>query len=242
MKKLIAVIIIVILAFSGFLAYRDYMNPEISPEAEAESFDYESYFNSLEVVDYDKITNLYKPDDVIGTIGGEDITWKQYSYYFKYFTSGAESTIAYAPMYYGGELSWDDLYDEELTFAEAPTALTEEQLAVHAAINQMAKKNHVEMDQKLYDDYLNKNIQSAGAANADEFFATIAKNGVDKEDYEFVVGDTVLGQSICEALYGSVDSEENVNKMNEELGKIAKELKFIFADGFKAPYVKDFFE
>ena len=242
MKKLIAVIIIILLAFTGFLAYRDYMNPEISPEAEAESFDYEAYFNSLEVVDYDRITNLYKPDDVIGTIGGEEITWKQYSYYYKYFTSGVESTIAYAPMYYGGELSWDDLYDEEITFAEAPAALTEEQLAVHAAIIRMAEENRVEMDQKLYDDYLNKNIQSAGAANAEEFFASIAKNGVDKADYEFVVGDTVLAQSICEALYGSLDSEENINKMNEELGKAAKDLKLKFADGFKAPYVKDFFE
>lgn len=263
MKKIIIALIVITALFAGFGTYRYFSSDPLSydgyyddfyyeengsyPGEEPanmdeylDSFDYDSYFSNLKYIDYDALSALHDPDDVVCTVNGEDIAWKNYYYSLRYYASGLEQTIDYAPLYYGIELSWDDDYQDGVTYAMAPATLCETRFLSHAAVLKMAEENGIELTEEDLDDALAEDIKAAGVEDEDAFFAYLAEQNIDRDTYDFVTAENVLANRIHEELYAGKEDDETIQKFNDELKALTEGFKVDYAEGFKLPDMKDF--
>lgn len=100
MKKLIAVILIICIAFVGFLTWRSY-----TPAATGTSGDSAEQYRTI---DYEALYATHDPDEVVMRVGSDEVTWSEYFYYLSANVGYINNLFAY----YGGEADWDMVADE----------------------------------------------------------------------------------------------------------------------------------
>lgn len=101
MKKLIAVILIICIAFAGFLTWRSYTPAAIDTAEDGTATEYRT-------IDYDALYATHDPDEVVMRVGGDEVTWSEYFYYLSANIGYINNLFAY----YGGEADWDMVADE----------------------------------------------------------------------------------------------------------------------------------
>lgn len=186
MKKLVAVLLLLCLAFAalaGVLSYEAEDAPAVAdpyasgdeegenPAAEAP----EDGSQRAKVLDYDAIYALHQPDEVIMTIDGRDVTWDRYFYIFYSQATQTESYFDAMNAYYGMEVGWFDMADEDtgLSYAQLLIDTVEDTLCQLYTIEGLALENGVELTEEnkaALEDQLQQDIKDTcgeGAAEAD---------------------------------------------------------------------------
>lgn len=72
----------------------------------------------MHLLDYDKLYASHKPDEVVMTVGGEDITWDEYFTFMYNSASEVEGYMQAIAQNYGEEVKWSDMVDEESSFED----------------------------------------------------------------------------------------------------------------------------
>ena len=145
MKKIISLTALICLLFTGLISY--YQVLEIRDRNEQAQMQEEPA--TVQPVDVPRVdmAALYasrSPEEVVGMVNGREVPWSDYFYFYSGFVSEMENLFLYFGAY-GYALSWDDEYEEGLTFAEVPEENTAQAIRQYETIEVFAREKGIEL-------------------------------------------------------------------------------------------------
>ena len=178
----------------------------------------------IPAVDYDRLYALHEPDEVVVTVGGEDITWDEY-FCWLYMNAGqVESFFQQVASYYGTELKWTDNYSDEQTYADFVISAAEQNISQFIAIEKAAADMGFVKD-AAFEAALRE--QRAGDiatvcgedATEEEFFAKLAENRMTRASYERISSANAVYAQAFMSVFGEqfekVETEDIIDFLNE---------------------------
>lgn len=203
MKKLLAVILIVCLAFAavagvagGVQGSPSASEPEAggtqeSPDtelkvvevpeaAEAPETEEPAGDSELPTLDYAALYALHAPEEPVFTMGSTQVDWARYFYMLYTQAQSVANYFESMSSYYGMEQSWEDEYAEGVSFADMVLKATEDTLTSLCAVEGYAAENGIELPettQALLDEQIRADMTSACGEDAtEEDFAAYLKD------------------------------------------------------------------
>lgn len=194
MKKLIAAILIVCVAFAGFLTWKNY----IPPVAETPTLE-------VRTVDYEALYATHDPDEIVMNVGGDEITWREFFYYLSANVGYINNMFAY----YGGEADWDMVADETTgeTIGENVWTLARQSVGQLHACTLFAKSHGAELteeqeaalDAELQDVIVRTCGEGATEADFDEYLKSMYAS---RELYDMMSRWNYLDGRCFDIMYG----------------------------------------
>ena len=178
----------------------------------------------IPAVDYDRLYALHEPDEVVVTVGGEDVTWDEYFCWLSMNAGQVESFFQQAAAYYGTELKWTDSYSDEQTYADFVISATEQNISQFIAIEKAAADMGFVKDAEFEAEL---NEQRAGdiatvcgeGASEEEFFAKLAENRMTRAGYERISSANAVYSQAFMSVFGEqfekVETEDIIDFLNE---------------------------
>lgn len=211
MKKFLAVLLIICIAFAGFITWKNY-TPAEKPAEPAEAPLPEESVQST--IDYDALYAAYEPDRVVMTVGGEPVTWDEYYYYLSANVSYLEGMF----MYYGTPVDWSIVADEQSgeTVGDSMWTMAKDGVAQLRACTRFAQENGAVLtaeQEALIAENLKSVIERAcGEGASEEDFNEYLKSvHATRELYDMMSRWDYLNEACFVELYG-----ENAEKISDE--------------------------
>ncbi len=228
MKRFIALLIVLCLAFAIFTGCnvsRDEALNETQTEdaaliedaaTETETGTEEAADIVLQTIDYEALYATHQPDEVIGTAGGDDVTWDEYFCFIYSYGTNIENYMQQMATYYGTEIKWDDMAGEQETYAELPVDNANEMASRLHGAEKFYADNKIELtaedEEELQTAYEEEIVSSCGeGATEEDFEALLASEYYPKALYEKINRLGKLSQRGFEDRYG-----ENGEKVSDE--------------------------
>ncbi len=222
MKKLVILLIVILLAFVGFLTWKSYQ-PDAhmaltNEEAPAYSggMTEEAAEAAVSRLDYEAIKALHAEDEVVLTVCGKDITWGEYYSWFFMNAMQVESYFEQMAMYYGVAADWNGSTGDDAgtLYADLPALSTEESLLRFAAIEKLAEEKGVALSDEsraAIEDQALANAIIGEGATVDELVSALDEMNMSLDTYKRITGINLLYGDMLAADYGEncelVDNE-----------------------------------
>lgn len=179
MKKFFALILVVCLAFTGFVSYTNYKAPEApaeEPVIEDENID-AAMGASMQAINFDAIYALHEPDEIVMTIGEKEISWDEYFYVLHALGNSIMNELQSYLLYFGAAPQWTDPIGNAAgdTYASYITSMIPENLRELTAIRGFAEENGVE----LSEEYL-----QAAEADHEAVKVSVLGDGASEEEFD----------------------------------------------------------
>lgn len=214
MKKLIALIVIVCLAFSFAAGCGSVENSDeaASPTTEAPAQETTGAVETSSM-DYDALRALHADDEVVATVNGREVTWGEYYGWLYMNTRQIENYFSQVEIYYGMSIGWGDSMDDSgTTYAQYAVQSTEDTLRQFAAIDAFAEKNEIELDETTLAARLDEQKKSDTTSicgedgTEEDLVEALGEMNLTMDDYELMTLANIKYQENFKALYGE-DSE-----------------------------------
>ena len=209
MKKLIIVLVAVCLVFAGVVGYFSFKNNTADvPQESAAPEAAEATIPPVQTLDYAALYASHEPDEVVLTIGADEMSWSDYFYWLHYYGQQVESYFNSMASYYGTESSWTDVLDgSDQTYAAYVTDGASEAGRQISALEGFAKENGVtlsEDDEAALAEQLSSDTVSlcGEGATEEEFFAKLQDTYLQRSLYERMNEINYLYQNGYTKLYG----------------------------------------
>lgn len=216
LKKVLTITLVLCLVFAGFLTWKNYTPKEKPADAEASV--------STGAIDAEAIFALHAPDEVVMTIGEDEITWSQYYYYLM-------SNISYISnqfMYFGG-VDWSLPVDEEgkVTVSDMVNDMSAQNLQQIFCATRFAEQNGVVLNdeqQAAVDKYIQDGIVSCcgEGATEEDFNKYLDGMHLPRSVFDMNVRWSYLDNNCFDKLYG-----ENGSFVSDEAA-----LAYVAANGY----------
>lgn len=201
--KIIALILILTLCVGLFAGCGDTAaEPEV-PEASAEPAEPVTY----KTFDYKSAYESRPADEIVMTVSGTEITWKEYFGWLY-------SIIEQYEMYMGAEFAWSDPYSDTQSLEEYAKYYTETMLSQYAIVAQAAKDSGIELsdeEKQTIDDMLASDAQNYTGGDIDAFIEFLESTYMDEEYYRYIQSCAMFYQKLFEVNFGA-----NGEKLNDE--------------------------
>ena len=214
MKKLVIFLLVILLAFGGYLTWLSYQPEQhmaITDEA-IPAYDGAMSAEAAEALacclDYDAIRALYADDKVVMTVQGRDVTWAEYYSWFYMNAMQVESFFEQMAMYYGVSASWDGSVGDGsgMVYADLPAFSTEETFARFAAIEALAAQKGVELSAEsaaeLEDEALAQSVMGEDAS-IEDLVTALEEMAMDLESYRRITAVNFLYGDMLAAEFGA---------------------------------------
>ncbi|MBQ1235819.1 MAG: InlB B-repeat-containing protein, partial [Oscillospiraceae bacterium] len=214
MKKLVILLVVIVLAFAGFLTWLSYQ-PETHmalTNEEAPAYDgamsEEAAAAEVRSLDYEALSAAHANDEVIMSINGEEVLWEDYYAWLYMNAMQVEAFFEQMAMYYGVPGDWEGSVgdDSGMIYAQLPPSAAEETLLRIIAIEKLAADKGVvlsaESEAQLSDEALATAVIGEGAT-VEELLAALDEMHMSLDTYKrisranFLYGDILA--EICEA-------------------------------------------
>lgn len=224
MKKFVVLILVLCLAFAGFLSYlagkpmpieNETSLPQ-APAAEGPAAETAVPVDA-EKLDYEALYALHEPDEVVMVIDGKDISWGEY---FSWLYMSAMQTEQYfvTMANYGMPLGWDDPVGDDSAETYGSVAVTgaENTLRQLLTIEGYAQAQNVEPSEEtlaaVEEQRRNDMIATVGEEGTEEDFAAYLKSLYRSEEaYQRASTTNYLNAQIFADIYGM-----NCEKVSDE--------------------------
>ena len=212
MKKLIALIIVVCLAFS-FAAGCGSVESTDEAADTTETPAQETAAVETPALDYDALRALHADDEVVASVNGREVTWGEYYGWLYMNAKQIENYFNQMAMYYGMSAGWGDSVDDSgTTFAQYAVQSAENTIRQFAAIDAFTGKNGIKLDEAAletrYDEQKKSDMASiSGEDGTEEDFAEkLGEMNLTMDAYKLMTLSNIKYQENFKALYGE-DSE-----------------------------------
>ena len=214
MKKLVIILLVILLAFVGFLTWKSYQPEQhmAVTDEEVPAYDGEMTEDAAEAavqsLDYEAIKALHAGDEVVMTLCGQDVTWDEYYAWFYMNSMQVETYFEQMAMYYGMSADWSGSVGDGsgAVYADLPALSTEETLLRFAAIEKLAAEKGIslsaESEAQLSDEALAAAVIGEGAA-VDELLAALDEMNMSLESYRRISRINLLYGDMLNAQYGA---------------------------------------
>ncbi len=215
MKKLIALIIVVCLAFAFAAGCGSVESTGDAAPAEATETPAQETAAAVETstLDYDALRALHADDEVVATVDGREITWGEYYGWLYMNAKQIENYFTQLAMYYGASVGWGDSVDDSgTTFAQYAMQSTESTIRQFAAIDAFTEENGIKLDEAAlaarYDEQKKSDMASISGEDGteDDFVEKLGGMNLTMDAYERMTLSNIKYQENFKALYGE-DSE-----------------------------------
>ena len=159
-------------------------------------------------VDYEAIYALHDPEEIVMTIDGQDVPWKDYFYAYYSQAHGMEQNFEMY-QYYGMALGWESQADEEgHTFADLVSDSAEKTLRSLFAVESVAEENDIALSQEeqdALDAEHQENITYFGGEDGTEedLYTYLESIYLPRDLYERVIRFSYQSEANLNALYGA---------------------------------------
>lgn len=235
MKKLVILLVVVVLAFAGYLTWRAYqpmddmaITDDSMPAYSGEMTE-EAAQQAVRSLDYEAIRALHAEDEVVMTVYGKDVTWGEYYSWLYMNAMQVETYFEQMAMYYGVAADWEGSVGDGsgMVYAQLPVATAEDTLLRFAAIEKLAEEKGVELSEaslaELEDQALAEAVVGEGAT-VEDFLAVLEQSGMSLDSYKHISAVNFLYGDILTAEYGEEGekvSDEDVALWLSEQGYMA---------------------
>lgn len=216
MKKFFILLLVLCLVFAGIISYVAYVPMPIAQEVELESVPaYEGETLTEEPVaeeaapsyrglDYEAILALHEDDEIIGTVNGRDVTWREYFYWF-YMQANQIDSMAIT---YGIDPDWSEMATEDMNLSQIVLENAAYMVRQLDAIELHAKENGIELteeDMELIAQQIEseKTLLLGEGADDEAFNAKLEELHMSREMYEKVISTNALIERGFEDIYGA---------------------------------------
>ena len=214
MKKFVILLVVIVLAFAGFLTWLSYQ-----PEAhmaltneEAPAYDgamsEEAAEAEVRSLDYEAIAALHADDEVVMNVYGQDVLWEDYYAWLYMNAMQVEAFFEQMAMYYGVAGDWEGSVGDGsgMTYAQLPTAAAEDTILRIAAIEKMAAEKGIELSAEsqaaLEDQALAEGVLGE-SATVDELLATLEESCMSLDTYKRISRANFLYGDMLTELFGA---------------------------------------
>ena len=176
-------------------------------------------------VDYDAMYALHDPDEVVMTIDGHEVLWKDYFYLYHGQASSMEEQFQMY-QYYGLALGWESEADEEgHSYAELLGPTTEQTLRRVITVESVAKEYQVSLNEEeekaVQEEHLSNISYFCGENGSEEqLFEQLQEMYLSPEFYWRIMRFGALSQAELRSLYGEegekLDEQEVLAWMQEQ--------------------------
>lgn len=181
--------------------------------------------------DYTACFESYDPDEVMLTINGIDVTWRELFYFYQYNVSSLE-------YYYGDITDWDDtsLFDGEQSYRDYVLENGLETVKHYCALESKAKDMGVELSDEAkaeIEERWTSNVESYGEGDEEAFIKYLEESFLSKELYDHINEISALYECMLDETYGTNGeklTEAEVLDKAEEMGYMRA--KHIFVSSF----------
>ena len=213
---LVAAVVIVAIVGGGTpkTEVPEIVEPSLAPEVTVAPA--EGDIQPVAGVDYEAIYASHEPDEIVMSIDGKDVTWKDYCYVLVSRAVDLEQQFQMY-QYYGYAMGWESQADEEgHSYAELLPGMVEDFLTQMVTIEKMAEANGVTLSQEeeaALQEMHEGNIASfcGEGATEEDFDAFLDSIHLDKALYERMNRVNALYQAGFKSIYG-----ENAEKLDEQ--------------------------
>ena len=237
MKKIVIFLVVIVLAFAGFLTWLSYQ-PEThmaltDEEAPAYSGEMSEEAAAAEVrsLDYDAIAALHAKDEIVMKVFGEDILWEDYYAWLYMNSKQVESFFEQMAVYYGVAADWEGSVGDGsgMTYAQLPPSAAEDTLLRIYAIEKLAADKGVVLSDEslaaLEDQALAEAAIGEGAC-VDDLLAALEEMHMSLDTYKRISRANFLYGDILSAEFG----EECEKVSDEECGAWLAEQGYMAAN------------
>jgi len=214
MKKLVVFLLVIVLAFAGFLTWLSYQPEQHRAVSDAEGPAYdgqmteEAAHECVNCLDYEAIRALHSDDELVLTVCGKDVSWAEYYSWFSMNAMQVESYFEQMALYYGVSADWSGSTgdDSGTIYADLPALSTEEALMRFAAVEKLAADKGIALSEEskaqLDDEALAAGVMGEGAA-VEDLIAALDEMGMDLETYRSITAANLLYSDMLTAEYGA---------------------------------------
>ena len=208
MKKLVILLVVVCLLFAGFISWQtvDFKKPVIEDTAQEQPIEQEPAQVSIRSLNAEKLYAAYDPDQLVMTIDGKDITWKDFFYFVNSNAASVSSYFA-SMQAYGMAADWEDELEAGETYQDYVVNSAKEIIRQLIAIEGFAEQNGagltVENQQAIDAETQSIKTAACGEGASDEAFEEyLSQMYMNSELYERMAKVNYLYQNGFTALYG----------------------------------------
>ncbi len=215
-KKLISLALAVVMCVCVFAGCQ---SSELKAYSDDEPEETQTGTETAATKDYTPAYESYKPDEVMLTVNGIDVTWGELFYWMIYDVSSLES-------YFGDITDWDApcAFDETITYREYVTTNALETVKHYCALETKAKEQGVTLsdeDKATMEERWKSNVTNYGGGDEAAFIEYLSKSFLTKELYNHVNEVSTLYQNMITENYGARGeklSEKEVLDKASEMG------------------------
>ena len=233
MKKFFALLLVLCLAFAGVITYISYVPMPIADEVELESVPAyegetvaeeevpaaeEAVNSSYRGLNYEAILALHNDEEIIGSVNGRDVTWREYFYWF-FMQANQIDNMAIT---YGIDPDWSEMATEDMNLSQMVLENAAYMVRQLDAIELYSKENGVELTEEdietVAQQIESEKTQILGeGATDEEFNAKLEELHMSREMYEKVLNTNALIERGFAELYGEngekADAEAVINAL-----------------------------
>ena len=252
MKKIVALLSVICFLFTGGISYSQVLR--MKEEASAASqvtavFPSEETAVQIEPVDLAPLYAAHPAEKVVGTVGGRELQWSEYFYFYRSYVLSVESAMLYYGQY-GYPVSWDDVYDEAsgLTWRDLPAVSTEQDIREYSAISAFAVDNGIslsaEAEEKVESELLAAAKDALGeGASLEEFETYLAPYYLPLDVYRHMLRtDHLYRQILSERYHTPYDADEETleqarSSFSADLSDVYDRTVITWSDDFVPPRI-----
>ena len=232
MKKFLALLIAVCLAFAVFTGCNQSAAPAAEDKAAEDSVSVPAEAPAEESaaaaeatpavetksVDFAALYETHEPSEVVASVNGHDVTWEEYFYWLYMQASQIDSYFTQMSSYYGIQYDWDEPYEEggDVTYAQLAVENAGRMLCQLYGLEKYAEDNKIKLsaeDEKAIEEGLESDIAAVCGEDGTEeqFNEKLAETYLPRDIYDRISRVDRLYNAGFTAKYG-----ENGEKLSDE--------------------------
>lgn len=208
MKKFVILLLVVCLLFAGFVSWQtvDFKKPVVENEADEQQTQQETVQANIRSLNAEKLYAAYAPEQVVMTVNGQDVTWKDFFYFINSNAASVSSYFANMQAY-GMTADWEDELEAGETYQDYVVNYAREIILQLIAIEGFADKNGagISPENQQAIDAETEAIKTAAfgeGASDEQFEEYLSQMYMNAELYERMAKVNYLYQNGFTAVYG----------------------------------------
>ena len=232
--------------FTGVLSVFQVKN--LAADAAKQQESYTEVVSAVPGIDYEALYRSHPAEEVVATVNGEPVLWDEYFYFYCGYVAEVESVMDYYGQH-GVPISWEDTYQDGLTWADVPAESAEQSILEYRGIHLFAEENGISLPADA-EEQINRQIRESAEsllgeeATEEAFAAYLAKGYLSMPVYRRMLSTNLLYQQVLTELYGDSSEESDVQNaqadLTEKLQKNLENISFVPEETFLRPNVASY--
>ena len=246
MKRITALAAVICFLFTGALSV--FQVKTLAADSAKQQESYIEVVPAAAGIDYEALYRSHPAEELVASVNGEPVLWDEYFYFYCGYAAEVESIMDYYGQN-GVPISWEDTYQDGMTWADVPAESAEQSICEYRGIHLFAEENGISLPADAEEQIDRQIIESAESvlgegATEEAFAAYLAKGYLSMPVYRRMLSTNLLYQQLLTELYDGETEEGDVQNaqadLTEKLQQNLEKISFVPEGSFQRPNVMSY--